>query len=98
MPLPLPGFWREGLSPPIVPGLARTSGDIPGDATSGLCNTARPRGGAEVRTPGFLSTPHPKGGTGIGIPKRLVTSHVGGVHQRQELFFLLTPLTPQSGD
>ena len=36
VPLPLPGSWREGLSPPIVPGLARTSGDIPGDATSGV--------------------------------------------------------------
>ncbi|XP_043293060.1 uncharacterized protein LOC122692785 [Cervus elaphus] len=44
------GSWREDFSPPIVPGLARTSGDISGDATSGLCNTARPRGGAERRS------------------------------------------------
>lgn len=99
VPLPLPGSWREGLSPPIVPSLARTSGDIPGDATSGgLCNSARPRGAAEVRTPGFLSTPHPKGAARVGIPERLVTSHLGGVHQRHELLFLLTPTPLESED
>lgn len=52
VPLPLPGSWREGLSPPIVPSLARTSGDIPGDATSG----------------GYVTVPGPGERRKLGLP------------------------------
>lgn len=87
--MPLPGSWQEGRSLPIVPCLARKSGDISRDTTSGYVTPPGPGEGPESGLPGF--SPHPVGQD----PEPLVTSQVGGVHQSRKLVFLLPP-TPHS--